>query len=256
MFYQLIHPAAGNHFVIERGENFNFPYHMHECFECIVSLEGKMTVRVGSTAYEIEKGEAVLVFPNQMHSLISSENKHILCIFSPKLVNAYYSSKVNKFPINNKFRPSDELIETMKNIDENTSYYIKKGYLYYLCDAFDVNADYVNGNRHYNDLIGKTLGFIETNYKEECTLEKLASSVGYNYVYLSRYFKKITGMSFKTYVNIYKLNVATHLFKTTSLSISTVASESGFQSVRSFNRNFKNYFGVSPNEYVRRENMK
>lgn len=250
MFYQLIHPASSDYFKMEWGINFNFPHHMHQCFEFIVSLEGKMTVFIGTTEYEIEEGEAVLIFPNQMHALASSNNKHMLCIFSPKLIAAYYSKHAKNLPLNNKFYPPKSLIDVFETLNENTSFLQKKGWLYLLCDAFDSNAKYVDGNQNHKDLLQKILEFIESNYKEECSLEDLSVSIGYSYVYLSRYFKKMVGMSFTSYVNIYRLNFACYLMNNSNENIMNVAIESGYKSVRSFNRNFKNHFGISPNEFI------
>lgn len=250
MFYQLSHPASSDYFLMEWGSNFNFPHHMHQCFEFIVSLEGKMTVIIGAAEYEIEEGEAVLIFPNQVHALASLSNKHMLCIFSPKLVAAYYAKNTTRLPLNNKFTPPNSLVEAFKSFDENTSFLSQKGYLYLLCDTFDVNARYVDGNQDNKNLLEKILEFIETNYKEDCSLKELAASIGYSYVYLSRYFKKVVGMSFNSYVNMYRLNNACYLLNNSDDSILNSAMESGYKSIRSFNRNFKNYFGVSPNEYL------
>ena len=250
MFYQLIHPGSSDYFVMEWGCNFNFPHHMHQCFEFIVSLEGEMTVTIGATEYSIKEGEAVLIFPNQIHALASSCNKHMLCIFSPKLVAAYYSKNMTRLPLNNKFTPPHSLVEAFQSLNENTSFLSKKGYLYLLCDSFDSTAQYVEGKQDNKNLLEKILEFIEKNYKEDCSLQDLSDSIGYHYVYLSRYFKQVVGMSFNTYVNIYRLNNACYLLTNSDDSILNAAIESGYKSVRSFNRNFKNHFGISPNEYV------
>ena len=250
MFYQLIHPASSDYFLIEWGTNFNFPDHIHQCFEFIVSLEGEMTVVIGAAEYNIKKGEAVLIFPNQMHALASSNNKHMLCIFSPKLVAAYYSKNSKRLPLSNKFCPPQSLIEAFQSLDKNTSVLKKKGYLYLLCDAFDANAEYADGNPDHKDLLAKILEFIESNYKEDCSLECLSVSLGYSYLYLSRYFKKVVRMAFNSYVNIYRLNTACYLLVNSNDKILNVAIECGYKSVRSFNRNFKNHFGISPNKFI------
>ena len=249
MFYQLIHPASSDYFLMEWGTNFNFPHHMHQCFEFIVSLEGEMTVLIGTTEYKISEGEAVLIFPNQIHALSSTSNKHMLCIFSPKLVATYYTKVAKKLPVINKFYPPQALVNAFKSLDGNTPFFQKKGYLYLLCDAFDANTKYIDGNQDHNNLLEKILEFIEMNYKENCSLKDLSASIGYNYVYLSRYFKKIVNMSFNSYVNLYRLNHACYLLNNSDNNILNIAIESGYKSVRSFNRNFKNHFGISPNEY-------
>ena len=56
-------------------------------------------------------------------------------------------------------------------------------------------------------------------------------------------------MSYNSYVNVCRLNNAGYLLKNFDLSILECAIESGYKSLRSFNRNFKEYFGMTPIEY-------
>ena len=73
MFYESKHPLDADYFQIERGQDFSFPPHIHHCFEIINVTEGKMTVAVGGESRELVKNEAVLIFPNQVHSLKTEE---------------------------------------------------------------------------------------------------------------------------------------------------------------------------------------
>ena len=56
-------------------------------------------------------------------------------------------------------------------------------------------------------------------------------------------------MSFNDYVNTYRFNTASEMLITTDASITEIAYESGFQSIRSFNNTFKKLSGLSPSEY-------
>ena len=62
----------------------------------------------------------------------------------------------------------------------------------------------------------------------------------------------ITGISFNSYKNRYRINNACYLLSNSNYSILQCALESGYQSVRSFNRNFKNILGITPAEYRNR----
>ena len=107
MFYELKHPVNVDYFSVERGENFSFPSHIHYHFEIIMLTKGEMTVTVGANEYFLTPGKAILVFPNQIHSLTSDGNSsHILCVFTPKLVNHFFKSKQRNLPVSNilKFR--------------------------------------------------------------------------------------------------------------------------------------------------------
>ena len=83
----------------------------------------------------------------------------------------------------------------------------------------------------------------------ERMLARLSKITSYDYSYLSRYFKKNIGISFVSYVMHYRLSHACYLLQNTTQSIARCAFESGFSSLRTFNRAFKENIKISPNQY-------
>ncbi|MBQ8407384.1 MAG: helix-turn-helix transcriptional regulator [Clostridia bacterium] len=249
MFYEFKHIGSSDYFVKEYGEDFSFPPHMHLCFELVVVLDGEMKVTVDGNDNFLHKGEALLIFPNQLHSLESEKSRHLLCIFSPDLVRAYASKTEKSLPESNFFVPDTYLVETLDKTSEDAKTISKKGVLYSLCAAFDNNAAYVPKKTGQKGLLSKIFAFVEQNFAGECTLEELSSQIGYDYAYLSRSFKKTAGISYVAYLNIYRLNKACYLLDNTDKSILQCALDSGYSSLRTFNRNFKKQFDISPAEY-------
>ena len=87
---------------IETGVDFSFPKHLHSSFEFITATEGELVVSVDNEDYLLKSGDALLIFPHQVHSLKSCvHSRHFLCIFSPKLVSAYSGIYTSKLPISN-----------------------------------------------------------------------------------------------------------------------------------------------------------
>ena len=126
MFYQNQHFGISEYFCKETGENFSFPSHMHHSFEFIVIFEGKMSVTVAETNYELSSGEGVLIFPEQIHSLKSEKSKHSLVIFSSDIVSAYSRKYSSKLPVENKINIPDYLISQFLDINEASSVIKKK----------------------------------------------------------------------------------------------------------------------------------
>jgi AraC-like DNA-binding protein len=83
----------------------------------------------------------------------------------------------------------------------------------------------------------------------KCDLETLSVSLTYNYGYLSRYFKERTGISFTEYVNRYRITEACYLIGNTEKTFLSISCECGFDSLRSFNRNFIKIMGITPGDY-------
>jgi len=255
MFYQTNHLGSPDYLKIERGTNFSFASHLHRCFEIIIILSGEMRITVDNNDFSLRKNGALMIFPNQIHSLHSEKSEHILCIFSPDLIKVF-SNKVNGvIPINNTFYPSEYLINSLKELENSSNICEKKGLLYLLCGQFDKNASYIPNHKTKDDLLYKIFAFVEDNFNKACSLEKLSQKIGYNYSYISRFFKKTVGISFNKYLINYRLSHACYLLYNTQTSILNCALESGFDSIRTFNRNFKLLYGITPEEY-RNQNKK
>ena len=190
-----------------------------------------------------------MIFPNQLHSLSSDKSRHLLCIFSPDLVRAYSSKTEKVVPESNFFSPDAYLIDTLDKMPEDANLIAKKGLLYSVCAAFDGAVSYEPRRSGQKGLLSQIFAFVEQNFVSECTPEELSAQLGYDYAYLSRSFKKSTGISYVSYLNIYRLNKACYLLDNTDKSILQCALEVGYASLRTFNRNFKNHFGFSPAEY-------
>ena len=124
-----------------------------------------------------------------------------------------------------------------------------KGLLYSLCGCFDLTATYREANAGSNMLLYNIFKFIELNYNKNCTLTDLSKNTGYDYAYLSRYFKKIVGLSYNDYVNQYRISKACYLLQNYEMTILEISNECGFNSLRSLNRNFKEQLGIPPAEY-------
>ena len=249
MFYQVEHIGAPEHLVVEKNCNYSFKPHIHQCFEVITLNEGEMNVTVDKKTYSLKEGESILIFPNQIHSLDSAKSTHTLCIFSSNFVKFFEQKTKNKIPQNNKFVFPENLSELLQQLEDNDSEMFRKGILYLICDAFDKGAVYKNQDIGRDNLLYTVFTFVDKNFDNDCSLTDLAKEIGYNYSYLSRYFKNIVGVTFNEYVNNYRLNHACYLIKNNSVSILQCALDSGFVSLRTFNRSFKQRFGVTPTQY-------
>ena len=249
MFYEFQYFNIQEYTKKEYGENFNFPNHLHQAFEFITLLSGEMDISVGDIRYHLKKGESLLIFPNQLHSLSSKNSKHMICIFSTDLVKAFKTKIKDKIPENNLFSPNSYLIDSVDKLSDNSSLFEKKGILYSICAEFDKTAHYKETKNDNSNLLYEIFKFVEQNYNKDCSLNNLTLKTGFSYSYLSRYFKKTVGISYNDYVNQYRISNACYLLNNSDCSILQCALESGFNSLRSFNRNFITHLNITPSEY-------
>lgn len=85
------------------------------------------------------------------------------------------------------------------------------------------------------------------------TLKEVAAAIGTNMTYLSIYLNHRLNASFYDYVNCYRVEEACRILSRMSggerINMTEVAQRSGFNSVSTFNRNFKKTKGITPKEY-------
>lgn len=93
------------------------------------------------------------------------------------------------------------------------------------------------------------INYIENNYMQEISLNDLADFVHLNPEYLSRYFKKHTGINFSNYLTNYRLGKAAILIKETNIKIFEVSLQVGINNFAYFSKCFKEVYGCSPMEW-------
>ncbi|WP_206105414.1 response regulator transcription factor [Paenibacillus thalictri] len=99
---------------------------------------------------------------------------------------------------------------------------------------------------HYK--VRKMKAYIEENYKD-VTLQSTASEMNMNQNYVSRLFKEKTGVNFIDYVTEVKMKKAAAYILQTDIKLYQISEMVGYSNAKNFSRAFKNYFGVSPQQY-------
>lgn len=106
-----------------------------------------------------------------------------------------------------------------------------------------------------NDLLIMSIKkYINDHLDKNLTLSAIANHVNYNSSYVSRTFKKQTGMSITEFIRETKVSKAKSDLIGTNKSISEISSELGFEASQYFSITFKKATGISPTEY-RSKNM-
>ncbi len=111
----------------------------------------------------------------------------------------------------------------------------------------------VDSVKEGNSLIEKINQYIYKHYSEDIGRNEIAAEFYLNPEYLSKIYKKQTGVSLKDYINEYRIKQAKVLLEDDSLKISEVASIVGFENFTYFSTTFKKYTSLTPNQYRKKE---
>lgn len=100
-----------------------------------------------------------------------------------------------------------------------------------------------------NQIVNHAIAYIEANYSNNLTLDRLSKEVGLSKSYLSTMFKKETGKNIVEFINDIRIKKAKQLFHQSDLRVFEIAEKVGYKDPKYFSRQFKRIAGVSPNDY-------
>lgn len=80
----------------------------------------------------------------------------------------------------------------------------------------------------------QVIAYVQANLWDELYVEEIANQIHMNSDYLTRLFKKSTGLSIKSYIIRQKMEAARNLLRSTSLSVGNVAVWLGYKNFSHF----------------------
>ena len=238
----------------QKDTNISFGQHLHNSFELIYVYSGQIDITIEDRSFVAKGGEAILVLPNQIHGIKSlMDSESYLCVFENGMVGEFYQTVKNCDVENHIFTIKD------KNLINVLMYAKQNRYKLKAC-LYDIISDFVEQcglffQKKYrsNEVIGKILNFISDHYMEDITIQDVEKEIVYDYHYLSNLLQKGLNTTFRAILNEYRISHACYLLISKENKISNIALECGYDSLCSFNRNFKSITGTTPIEFRRKE---
>lgn len=114
-----------------------------------------------------------------------------------------------------------------------------------------VNAPVEKGVKKAEKYVEQDCLLIHDNYAT-ISIQKIAQELHLDRSYLSRIFKEHTGISIQSYLTSTRLQAAKSLIHQ-DYTISQVSAKVGYSDIASFSRAFKNYYTLSPKQYLQRD---
>lgn len=101
----------------------------------------------------------------------------------------------------------------------------------------------------YYGRLTPVLEFVEAHVAKPISLADAAKLAGLERKYFSVFFHSKVGTTFSEWLRIVRVTRAMELMRAHDASIPRIAFAAGFRDVRTFERAFKRYVGVSPKAY-------
>ena len=102
-------------------------------------------------------------------------------------------------------------------------------------------------------IIASTAAYVNTHIQEDISIDKLCRNAHMSKYHFCRRFKSITGQTVMEYILKTRLTRAADMLRTSELTIGDISDRCGFCSISYFCRVFKEWSGLSPLQYKKRE---
>lgn len=257
IIYQEKNSIGQYYFECIRWRSKSHQNNIHRHPELIAVREGNLLVGVDDREELISAGEYAYFPGSTIHHYASQgDTVFDVCIFSEDYVPVFAKATKGKRALSAKFRCEETVArfadEKLFLTDRMPEFYSMTAALYAIAGEIIKQLTFVDVHPQYQKLIDKIIQYVQTNYAENISLEKMAKQLGYESSYVSKVFHQVIHMHFSRYVNQFRVDAAAVLLRETNLSMAEIAMRSGFQSIRSFNHTFRDITGETPSAMLRR----
>lgn len=245
-FYEK-HNGGFNSFEVR---NLEFPLAADEFFKIIFVSEGVLQVSTALESFELFEGDCRIFFPGEVHAAYTYDKSVCKIVtFGTDCCEDFFAAVFGKIQQNGIFKLEGD-IDYLESISAEEDYYMNKSNLYAILASYTKKVSLIKNTNKNSEFIAFVSNFVRKNCTQEITLKDLAENLGYGYNYTSSLFKKSFKCNFLFFVNQHRLAEAEKMLHSRpDLSITDIAFECGFNSLRSFDRNFQAQKGVSPKEF-------
>ena len=221
-------------------------YHFHKNLELIYVLKGAVNCNINGISYRLNKGDFGLCLPYDIHRYEPEKDTlYWVLVFSEDYVRHFAKQISSKIGEGFTFH-CNEAVENYINHqlinNSDPSIFTLKSCLYAVCEEYLNSVTLTDKKGKELKMITALSDYILENHTKNLTLSQISKKLGYDYNYMSRFFRNTFNMTFTDFVNIYRLETAIKLLEETEQSITSVALESGFQSVLKLLRSLKILF--------------
>ena len=256
------------------------PYsHFSICLDCrlfhIKSGEGEIVIE--GEKYFFEKNTLILFQGGTKYKFIVREPINIISVnfdftqnnnrhispYAPVLVKnnetvafdieklMFENAQVLEKPIVIKnFSTNGILKDMLSEISIKQPFYIEKTSLLLKNLLIDiVRTATLSEQSNLENKLNAVISYIQENYDENITNEKLAKLVNYHPYYLNRVFKKYTGVTLHKYLLDYRIRMAENMLLSTEITVEKIAEQVGFNSTTCFISYFKKVKFLTPSQF-------
>ena len=245
--------AGNEHVWVGKYRNLHNISHWHMEHELIACREGSAQVMLDDTMFNITQQQCIFCHSGCVHYISASPDSLLLvCLFNEKMYDPITSPFTLENPVfEDRYGILPKLSEIRHELQNQPIFFECRteamiGEI--LVDVFR-REPLRKAQWQFSDVITRykqLLNHIDLEY-EHITYRNAVQFMNMSDAYFSRYFKRQAGMTFSQYLNVVRIEKAVQLLDSApTMKITDVMLRCGFNTIRSFNRVFREVTGFTP----------
>ncbi|MCR8657152.1 AraC family transcriptional regulator [Paenibacillus endoradicis] len=246
--------------------------HIHDILEVGLIIEDGVAYQFGEKLITGNKGDVFVCRPFEPHwgvSVVGKKLPHKMLLFMPTLANLipegfkllvpFYTEWLKSPLIPAESSQAQIIVENFdrafSTIEGNTDIHQSIQFvclLEILIQIYDYAKLHNNKNtisKDMNDIV-YSVQYLLQNFKEDVDIESVINFTDYKKSKFFEKFQSFTGTTPHHFLLRIRIQYAMDcLTRFSEMSILNISEECGFQSLRTFNNQFKKYTGVTPSQY-------
>jgi len=248
------------------GNDLSYRVHFHHNIEVVYMFKGKGCAIVEGKEYELLPGDVLVVFPNQIHEYRRvSEEEYFICIFKPEILPDFKEKFYSMSPTENVYSTKNEnkllleLAQMLPGVKDSDALYREQIYRGMLTAFFGELFSRITLKEVKSanlSVVKNFLIFCNENYMSDITLDNVAEKLHVSKYYISHLMNERLHISFNEYINSLRIADACVMLDEDELDITEISRLSGFNTLRTFNRAFRQVHGMTPTQYKNKKNTR
>ncbi len=245
--------------------------HFHEDVEILTVKSGSMAYSVNGKTLVLHEGDTIFVNSNQIHYSMAISDEiatYVIFVVHPSILTTSVAIEMKAIrPITDnpdipyvRFRYVNEFTEAIRNIMlelpavRHDPFEITMRF-FHIWDiirkqtaCYGLNSEEITAEPHMK-YFKTMMHYISEHYCSGVTLDDIAASAGISKSLCNSVFKRYVGESPITYLMRFRARKVAEYLKGRQMTLSEIASLTGFNGVSYMSETFKRFFGMSPREY-------
>ena len=233
--------------------------HLHYHIELGFVFEGHTKTTIDSTVYDVQGGDIIISFPNQIHQHETVEReKYVLLIVNPDMIPELASFFTSSLPVSNLLRGAANEPELCSLITKISDTYrsdiqfkeqILRGYLLAFFGNILQRLELRDVQSRDYHVLGMIMNYCTANSDKELSLSTLEKDLHVSKYYISHLMGSKLQIGFNDYINSLRVSNACKYLVKSEKSITEISEIVGFNTLRTFNRAFIKQTGMTPSRY-------